>query len=265
MQAMRNSNFLYAVLALAVGVAAGYVLGGKRSTAVPEAVGEAKVAPKVDLALVSSERALSARIRELEAMYKAAPVPEKAVIEDDGEYWEPFVSTNADGVVSYSISLLGGGFAFDLKKQLEELREKDPAEFASRVKFRRQMADQIADEYDQRIRFFEQLDTDWMSESERADFDQFVAQLKTASDVSRRGGKWDLPFEQRKLVDAYAFRTAPTIPQAYPKIRAQFLKQTTAVMGLTGEAAEDFMATVNDVERLTSRYAAVSLPPERKR
>ena len=30
-------------------------------------------------------------------------------------------------------------------------------------------------------------------------------------------------------------------------------------------AAEDFIATVNDIERLTSCYTTVSLPPERKR
>lgn len=257
--------FVYSVLALALGVIAGYGLGGKRLLSAPEAALEVKAEPKVDLALVASERALSARIRELESMYKAAPVPEKTVVEEDDEYWEPFVSTNADGTVTYTVSLMGGGFAFDLKKHLEELREKNPAEFESQVKFRKQLSDQQTASYDQRIRFFEQIDTGWMGESDRASFDQFIAQLKTASDMARRGGKWDLPFEQRKLVDAYFFRMTPTIPNEYPKIRTRFLKQTVDVMGLTGAAAEDFIATVNDIERLTSCYTTVSLPPERAR
>lgn len=250
------------VIALAAGFAVGYGLTGAKPAR--EAPGAKPAARAVaDVGLAASERALSARIRELEAMYKSAPAPEKTVVEADAKYWKPFVSTNADGSVSMMVML--GSMSFDLKKHMEKLRKKDPKEFESRVKFRREMSDQIADGYDERIRFFEQVDDSWLGEEDRANFNRLVDKLKMASDNWRRDGQWDLPFEQRKLVDSFSFRVCPTIPNEYPKVRSMFLKRTAEVMGLDDESAGDFISTVNDIERMTSRYATVSLPPEKKR
>lgn len=263
---MKASHLIVDAIALAVGVAAGYAPFGAKTEpeAAASAVPAAKPATVADVGEAASERALSARIRELEAMYKAAPVPEKPVAEEDAKYWTPLVVTNADGSASITITFVGG-FAYDLKKHMEELREKDPKEFELQAKSHREMGDEVADGFDQRIRFFEQVDDSWMGEAERANFNQFVDKLKTTSDVWRRGGRWDLPFDQRKAVDAYKFRVNPTIPNEYPKIRSAFLNRTAEVMGLEGEAASDFISTVNDIERMTSRYTAVSLPPAKKR
>ena len=252
---MTVSRIIVNLVLTAAGLAVGYVTGGGR--AAPEAARTAKK-PSSACPISAHERELSAKIRELEAMYNAVPEPEKPEVEADERFWKPFATTNEDGTVTFAVSLLGG-FAFDLKKQMEELRETDPEEFGRRAAFRRKMGDQIADGYDRCICFFEQVDDSWMNADDRASFGLFVDKLKTASDVARRGGRWDLPFEQRKQVDAYSFRVLPTIPNEYPKVRSLFLKRTTELMGLDGEQADDFIATVNMIERMTSRYTAVSL------
>lgn len=258
---MKLGDLVFSMIALAVGVALGSAAcGGRDAPASGSDVAKEDPVARTDSGLASRERALSARIRELEAMYKAASEPEKPEVEKGERYWRPFVTTNEDGSVTYAVSLLGGGFSFDLKKQMEELREKDPEEFERRANFRKRMGDEIADGYDQRILFFEQVDDSWMGDSDRERYDRFLDTLKTASDVSRRGGRWDLPFEERKQVDAYAFRINPTIPNEYPKIRSMFLNRTTELMGLDGASADDFVSSVNAIERMTSRYAAVSLP-----
>lgn len=258
---MKLGDLVFNLIALALGVALGSAACGGRAASVPECddAGEKPVV-RTDSGLASRERALSARIRELEAMYSAASEPEKPAVEKGERYWKPFVTTNEDGSVTYSVSLLGGGFSFDLKKQMEELREKDPEEFERRAKFRKRMGDEIADGYDQRILFFEQVDDSWMNDSDRERYDGFLDTMKTASDVFRRGGRWDLPLEERKQVDAFAFRVNPTIPNEYPRIRSMFLHRTTELMGLDNASADDFISTVNDIERLTSRYTTVSLP-----
>lgn len=250
---MKTGNLVLDLVALAAGAALGFALCGGRPVPAPE---PGKPAARTDPGLASRERALSARIRELESMYSAAPEPEKPEVEEDERYWKPFVTTNEDGSVTHTISLVGG-FSFDLKKQMEELREKDPEEFRKRAEFRRKMGDEIADGYDRRIRFFEQVDDSWMGEADRERYDKFIDTLKTASDVSRRGGQWDLPFEQRKKVDAFTFRVNPMIPNEYPKIRSMFLDRTAELMGLDHASAEDFISTVGAIERMTSRYATV--------
>lgn len=260
---MKVKTLVLDLVVVALGAAAGFALGGRASVPAdaPEQVQKARGAS--DKGADASERALSARIRELEALYKAAPEPKKTVVEADEEYWAPIVTTNADGNCEVLVNLSGPS-KFDMRAFYEKMRKEDPKKFEERTAFMKKNADGIAEGYDETIRFFSQLDDTWIDESDRAQFNAFIGNLKTASDSWRRQGRWDLPLAVRNAVEDSGDRVRANIDSMRPKIRAMFMKRTAEVMGLDAAAADDFISTVGVIEGMTSRYRPVSLPPNRK-
>ena len=242
---------------LVAGIALGYVLARPPEAPQPPPVGAEPAAESAAEPLEASaavERALSDRIRKLEAEFAAHAAPTQTVEEGEAKFWKPIVRQNSDGTQTVTVRLVP---TIDLRKMGEEKREKDPAEFEEWARYHREAAEERASAIDRRIVLLGQIDDGWMGEEDRAWFRDLQEKMKAASDGNRREGDWSLPFEERRQVEGVMWGAMTALPQEYPRLRRLLVGHVADVMGLESVAASDFVRKVDEIELYMSRHSSV--------
>lgn len=245
---------LVAVMCACVAFIAAYLIGAAAFPPVPVP----PVVKQVRVAKMPPKRNPSEKARKAAALFAVEKATERTVDVDGMKYWKPIIVDNADGTSSVTVMFLGA--AIDVKAMGEEKRAKDPEEFEKWAKYRVTSAEELARKYDENVAYLSSVDVSWMDEQMKTEFQALIDKYKTASDYTRRSAIWDIPYEERKVIDPQLFRLPLQASAEMKKWRPRLMARICELIELNADEAAAFTAKVNEIADYTSRHRPLQMP-----
>lgn len=232
---MKLKNFSPVVISLLVGAALGYCLGPASSPAPapePEKKAEPEQVKQPEYRGERADRALRARIKELEGMLAKQGVEVEKMKEEETERRERP--------------------RFDPRAEMERLKTEDPARYAQITNGMAQFRQRRLERAQSKIDFLSSVDTSNMSPGARKTHEDLQDMIARREEIeSKMHGIMDMSEDDRRALFGEMRETDERIRELNRLERENLLVQTAETLGFVGEDAKEIAETVKGIYEAT--------------
>lgn len=232
---MKLRNFSPVVISLLVGAALGYCLGPVSSPAPapePEKKAEPEQVKQPEYRGERADRALRARIKELEGMLAKQGVEVEKMKEEETERRERP--------------------RFDPRAEMERLKTEDPARYAQITNGMAQFRQRRLERAQSKIDFLSSVDTSNMSPGARKTHEDLQDMIARREEIeSKMHGIMDMSEDDRRALFGEMRETDERIRELNRLERENLLVQTAETLGFVGEDAKEIAETVKGIYEAT--------------
>lgn len=232
---MKLRNFSPVVISLLVGAALGYCLGPASSPAPapePEKKAEPEQVKQPECRGERADRALRARIKELEGMLAKQGVEVEKMKEEETERRERP--------------------RFDPRAEMERLKTEDPARYAQITNGMAQFRQRRLERAQSKIDFLSSVDTSKMSPGARKTHEDLQDMIARREEIeSKMHGIMDMSEDDRRALFGEMRETDERIRELNRLERENLLVQTAETLGFVGEDAKEIAETVKGIYEAT--------------
>ena len=232
---MKLRNFSPVVISLLVGAALGYCLGPASSPAPapePEKKAEPEQVKQPEYRGERADRALRARIKELEGMLAKQGVEVEKMKEEETERRERP--------------------RFDPRAEMERLKTEDPARYAQITNGMAQFRQRRLERAQSKIDFLSSVDTSNMSPGARKTHEDLQDMIARREEIeSKMHGIMDMSEDDRRALFGEMRETDERIRELNRLERENLLVQTAETLGFVGEDAKEIAETVKGIYEAT--------------
>ncbi|MBR3956263.1 MAG: hypothetical protein IKJ89_00230 [Kiritimatiellae bacterium] len=232
---MKLRNFSPVVISLLVGAALGYCLGPVSSPAPapePEKKAEPEQVKQPEYRGERADRALRARIKELEGMLAKQGVEVEKMKEEETERRERP--------------------RFDPRAEMERLKTEDPARYAQITNGMAQFRQRRLERAQSKIDFLSSVDTSNMSPGARKTHEDLQDMIARREEIeSKMHSIMDMTDDERHALFGEMRETDERIRELNRLERENLLVQTAETLGFVGEDAKEIAETVKGIYEAT--------------